>query len=204
MYTKDDFRRCSMNALEENLFERYPRLLEMLPVDRSEKIFSQDDTQQAMMIRYVLALYDPKSPIIKDYPDLNTRKTAAAEIAGYNLEKDTDVLQVIYTCNSEYLVEFIVTYLRQIVQSRSWASITADEQTYWEFIQRMMLSINRTNKDKDDVSAVALKTKLGEDKENIAERLERNWNRFLGDDEELKKKIQKAKGWSPEEMAGVK
>jgi hypothetical protein len=191
-----------MNALEKNLFEQYPRLLEMLPRDRNEKLFSSDQEQERM-ISYVLALYDPKSPLAKDYPELNTRKTAAAEVAGYDLEQDKDVLETIFRCDSEYMVEFIVTYLRQIVQSRSWASITADEQTYWEFVQRMLLPINRTSKDKDDVSAVALKTKLGEDKENIADRLERNWNRFLGDDEELKRKVQKAKGWSPEEQAGV-
>lgn len=191
-----------MNALEKNLFEEYPRLLEMLPRDSSDRTFTSDRDEEKM-IRYVLALYDPKSPLVKDYPDLNTRKTAAAEVAGYDLEEDKDVIDRLFRCDSEYLVEFIVTYLRQIVQSRSWASITADEQTYWEFVSRMLLPINRTNKDKDDVSAVALKTKLGEDKENIAERLDRNWNKFLGDDEELKRKVQKAKGWSPEEQAGV-
>lgn len=202
MYTKEQFRRCAMNPLAENIFEEYPRLLVMLPREAKDKIFDNDD--QIRMIRYVLALYDPKSPLIRDYPELNSRKIAAAELAGYDLEKDASITEKLFRCDNEYLVEFIITFLKTVVQSRAWASITADDQTFWEFVSRMLLPINRTEKDKDDVSAVSLKTKLGEDKENIADRLERNWNRFLGEDEDLKKKVQQKKGWSPEEQAGVK
>lgn len=191
-----------MNPLEENLIEEYPRLLVLLPGNRDDNLFGGDNTFK--MVRYVLALYDPKSPLVKDYPELYSRKVAAAEVAGFNISIDTELLGTLYSCNDEYLVEFIVNYLRYIVQSRAWASITADEQTFWEFVSRMLLPINRTMKDRDDVSAVSLKTKLGEDKEAIADRLERSWNRFLGDDEDLKKKVNKAKGWSPEEQAGVK
>lgn len=202
MYKKEDFRRCFFNPLAEDLNYEYPRLAVLLPHGIEDERFA-DSKSQTKMIRYVLALYDPKSPLVKDYPDLNSRKIEAARVAGYDIEAEREILDMVYSCDSEYLVQFIINFLRQIVQSRAWASIQADEQTFWEFVFRMLLPI-RESKDKDDVSAVSLKTKLGSDKEDIGDRLERNWNRFLGDDEDLKKKVQIKKGFSPEDMAGVK
>lgn len=199
MYKSADFKRCYFNPLEEKPFVKYPRLCELVPDMSGEKV-----ELLSRVMRYILALYDPKSPLIADYPDLGTRKTAAAEVAGFDRSADIETLEMLYTCDSELVVTIIVNFLREIVQSRAWASVQADEQTFWEFIQRMMLPINRTTKDKDDVSAVALKTKLSEDKESIGRRLDQNWLKFFSDDEDLKTKVEKKKSFSPEEIAGVK
>jgi hypothetical protein len=202
MFAEKDFNRCFYNPLAKNLFSTYPRLNELLP-----KEFDEEDpltTENERLVRYILALYDPQSPIIKEYPDLTSRKMAAADIAGYHAEKERELLDKVFACDSEYMVAIIVSFLKNIVQSRLWASIQADEQTFWEFVGRMMLPIAKDNKDKDMVSAVAMKTKLSEDKESIVTQLEKNWQRFFADDDNLKKKVEKKNNWSPESMAGVK
>lgn len=202
MFTEKDFSKCFYNPMAKNIFSAYPRLNELAPkeVDEEDKLFSEKER----LVRYILALYDPQSPIIKEYPDLTSRKMAAADVAGYHAVKEQELLDVIFACDSEYMVNIVVSFLRNIVQSRLWASIQADEQTFWEFISRMMLPIAKDNKDKDMVSAVAMKTKLSEDKEGIAVQLEKNWQKFFSDDEGLKKKVEKRNNWSPESMAGVK
>lgn len=199
-YTSKDFAKCFFNPLEKNLLKTYPRLNDLLPQEVPEDDLLCNEGEK--LIKYVLALYDPKSPIIKDNPDYSSRKQAAAILAGYSLH-DTTKLDTVYTCDSEYMVGFIVNFLRNVVQSRIWASLQADEQTYWEFIYRMMLPINREKGDKDQVQAVAVKTKLSEDKESILSRVESNLSKFLGEDEDLKKKVKK-QDFSPEYMAGVK
>lgn len=202
MFTEKEFTKCFYNPMAKDIFSTYPRLNELLPkeVDEEDKLFAEKER----LVRYILALYDPQSPIVKEYPDLTSRKLAAADIAGYHAVKEQELLDIIFACDSEYMVSIIVSFLRNIVQSRLWASIQADEQTFWEFISRMLLPIAKDNKDKDMVSAVAMKTKLSEDKEGIAVQLEKNWQKFFADDDGLKKKIEKRNNWSPESMAGVK
>lgn len=200
-YQKSQFDRCFFNPLEKDLSKTYPKLAELIPAE-----FGQDDAlanEGDKLLRYILALYDPKSPIVKDNPDLGSRKIAAAHLAGYNTGRETDKLELIYTCESEFMVGVIVNFMRQIVQSRVWASLQADEQTYWEFIYRMLLPINRDKGDKDQVQAVAVKTKLSEDKESIMARIDNSWNKFIGEDDDLRKKIKKI-DYSPESMAGIK
>src|SRR5688572_27454825 len=182
MYTKDDFKKCFFNPMDKNLMD-YPKVQQLIP-DHLHDELSEDER----VIRYVLALYDPKSPLVRDYPDLNTRKIAAATIAGFDITADEECTNKLFSCNSEFLVEMIINFLRTVVKSRTWAALQADEQTFWEFIIRLMLPITRGDKDKDLVGAVSVKTKLSEDKENINDRLDRNWSRFLGDDELLIKK----------------
>jgi hypothetical protein len=202
MFEEKDFKRCFYNPMVKNLFGTYPRLSDLIPkeIDEDDPLAAEKDR----LVRYILALYDPQSPIIKEYPDLTSRKRAAAEIAGYNAEKERELLDIVFACDSEYMVNVIVAFLKNIVQSRLWASIQADEQTFWEFVGRMMLPIAKDNKDKDMVSAVAMKTKLSEDKESISTQLEKNLQRFFSDDDNLKKKVEKKNNWSPESMAGVK
>jgi hypothetical protein len=196
MYAKDDFKKCFFNPYDKGLMDN-PRVQQLIP-DKEDLL--SDDAARTM--RYVVALYDPKSPLVRDYPDLNTRKIAAATIAGFDINVDAESEEMLFTCDSEFLVQLIVNYLRYVVKSRVWAALQADEQTFWEFVTRLMLPITRGDKDRDLVGAVSVKTKLSEDKENINDRLDRNWSRFLADDDQLIRKIETG-DYSPEGYAGV-
>jgi hypothetical protein len=190
-YTVKDFSRCFFNPLEENLFSTYPQLHDLLPEGEIDE----------RTIRYCLALYDPKSPVVRDNPDMSGRKSAAAEVAGFSI-KDTAVLDRLYACNDEAMVLFIMAFFKRVVQSRLWASIQADEQVFWEFIQRLFKPISEES-DKNDVDAHEKKLKIAKGKEEVSALIEQNWIKMIGDDEELKKKV-KRPTFSPESMAGVK
>lgn len=197
MYLPEKFNKCLYNPLEEIS----PRLRELLPKKKDEKDLKGVDDK---ILRYVIALYDPRSPLIKDYPELGSRKIAAARVAGFDLINDAETLELIYECDSDFLVDIIVNYLK-LVKNRVWAAIVSDEQTYWEFVRRLLAPITAGDKDnaKDLISATGLKTKLSNDKEEIGDRLENNWNKLIGDDGGLKKKAQIKTTFSPEDMAGV-
>lgn len=200
MYTDKQFDKCFFNPLEKNLLNTYPRLQELIPLE-----YEEDDPltgEGEKLLRYILALYDPKSPVVKDNPDLTQRKIEAAKLAGYNIVKDEKKLETIYACDSDYMVSIIVLFLRTIVKSRVWASIQADEQVFWEFIARLYKPISEES-DKDDINAGEKKIKLSQGKETISVQIESNWGKLLGDDDDLKKKVKK-QDFSPEAMAGVK
>jgi hypothetical protein len=199
MYQKQDFGRCFFNPLEKNLLKTYPQLSELLTPKIDTDPLSEEGED---LIRYVLALYDPKSPVVKDNPDMNSRKIEAARIAGYDLTGDSGKLELMYACASDYLVGLIVNFLRKIIQSRVWAAIQADEQVFWEFVARLYKPIAEES-DKDGVSAIEKKIKLSQGRETLSSQIELNWNKFFSDDEALKKKVEKKKDYSPEAMAGA-
>jgi hypothetical protein len=200
MYTKNDFKKCFFNPLDEDLMEN-DRVQALIPAQTQINDELVDDDR---VIRFVFAMYDPKSPLVRDYPDLNTRKLSAATIAGFDIanKEEERLMEQLFSCDSEFLVLLIKNFLKEVVKSRVWAAIQADEQVFWEFVIRLLLPITRGDKDKDLVAAVSVKTKLSEDKENINERIDRNWSRFVGDDQQLVKKMETS-DFSPEGYAGV-
>lgn len=189
-YEARDFARCHFNPLEKSLLKTYPNLQELLPEGEVDE----------RTIRYCLALYDPKSPVVRDNPDMTSRKIAAAEVAG--LVKDKKAMDDLFACNDSAMVEFIVNFLKRVVQSRVWASLQADEQVFWEFITRLFKPISEQS-DKTDVDAQEKKLKISQGKETVSALIDQNWQKFLGDDVDLKKKA-KRQNFSPESMAGVK
>lgn len=188
-YEAKDFSRCFFNPLEKNLLKTYPELEAILPEGGLDE----------KTIRYCLALYDPKSPVVRDNPDMTGRKMAAADVAGL---KDKAVMDRAFACDDEAMVLFIISFFKKVVQSRLWASIQADEQVFWEFIQRLFKPISEES-DKNDVDAHEKKLKIAKGKEEVSALIEQNWSKMLGDDEDLKKKT-KRQTFSPESIAGVK
>lgn len=205
-YDAKDFKRCLLNPLQSGNISTDKRLAMIWPTENSniEGFDEWDDVSREKLTRYVICLYDPESPLLKDEPNLNQRKVEAAIIAGFNLEAQEEWLEKeLYTCKNEYVVYVIAKYL-QLRKSREFAGLMADEQTYWEFIHRLMEPITKADKDRDLMSALDIKTKLSAAKEEINARLMANWKRFFADDEDALKQVSKANIWSPEAMAGVR
>jgi len=190
-YQKQSFDKCFFNPLEKDLLKTYPQLKELIDgIEISDR-----------QIKYCLSMYDPKSPVVKDNPDINARKIAAAEVAGYDKQKDKEELDKLFACDEEGVIVFTINFLRKVVKSRVWASLCADEQVFWEFIQRLFKPISEDS-DKTDVDAQEKKLKISKGKEEVSALIEVNWNKLLGDDEDLKKKVKK-QDYSPESMAGI-
>lgn len=198
-YQKEQFNRTLFNPLEKNLLKTYPRLLGLFPNEDERPI-----EEREKLLRYVIALYDPASPLQKEYPELLVRKEMAALLAGFDLAKDEARLVELYSCLDDSVVELIIAYLK-IVRNRTWSMIVSIEQTVWEYNLRLLSPISKGDKgDKDLVAAVNMKSKMAEDLGVMNERLDEYLKKFYGDDEDLITNAKKVERITAESVAGVK
>ena len=207
-YSSDTFKNCQFNPHEIYPFEVYPRLKDIVVIDdhRADDE-NEDETDNHVLVpldklvRYIVALYDPKSPLIKGESNLIRRKEVAASIAGFNMEKDEAMLEIIYDCKYEHIVTMIQNFLKDFVKSMEWAMLVSFESAFWEFQSRLMQPIERGEKDKDLVSAVQSKTKLATDIQELYHKYEAAKDAFYGNDTILIKAASKIRRFTPEGVA---
>ncbi len=194
-FNEKDFTGCKHNPLVKDILKSYPRLEELI-ANTTE--FSRDDWGR--LLKYIIATYDPASPLIKEYTVLPKRKQAAAILAGYNIHTEDKFLNEIYACTHEEFTRVVNSYLKDYGDSRLWAMIVSSLELFWEFNLRIITPIQE-DRDKDLVAAVNMKSKMSEETEKIHERIERLTKQFYGDDQlqEETKKIRK----TPESIAGI-
>lgn len=207
-YTSENFKHCQFNPFEEYPFKAYPRLKEIVVKDAhicidedEEETDNHFSVPEDKMVRYILALYDPKSPLIKGESNLLRRKEIAASIAGFDVDKEEDMLAVIYDCKYEHLVLMIQNFLRFFVKSMEWAMLVSYESAFWEFQSRLMQPIERADKDKDLMTAVGNKTKLANDIQELYNKFEAAKDQFYGNDTILIKQALKIRRFTPEGVA---
>ena len=146
----DSFKNCLFNPLVKDLIKAYPVLKDLLPkCDHAENV-----------LRYILALYDPKSPLIKEVKNMTSRKQEAARIAGFNLEKDSEFLDEMFLFKNSEVTIATCSFLRNYVNEMLWSTIVAHEQVYYEYHARLMETIV-------DNKAVVDKKPKGKKKEDV-------------------------------------
>lgn len=178
------------NPLEKNLVKTYPRLLPLALLCGSDE----------NLLRYILLVYDPNSILTRDFRDLPMRQQTAAELAGFNLETDEALLSQLFTYQIEEVVAATDLFLKEYVHIRLWSMICANEQTFYEYAERLMLPITKIagKADKDLLQATAIKSKLSEDMDAINNRLDGYYAKMY-EDSALKDKVQKVR-ITPETM----
>lgn len=180
-YKKEQFNRCQFNPVGD-ILENHPEL----------EVVSKDEK----LLRYIIALYDPNSPLVSQFKDIGTRKKIAAEFAGYVLDDIKDILNL---KDPEFLSS-LMRFFTEFAYPREWFMICANEQTFYEFGERMMQPIKVQDKEKDEISAIAVKTKLSEDMQDINSRIEGLYKKMFG--EEVKDVVVTKKRFtSPEKVA---
>jgi hypothetical protein len=214
MYQQQHFAHLPYNPMNEDLLETYPHLEALFPpfpeVKRIEP--DGDDEEQKIIepqmdfkgkkgniLRYVIAMYDPASPLIKNHQLLPSRQAMAAKVAGFD-DNDND-LKFLFELSDEeqFIPELIVNYLQEYSNSMAYAGMVANEAVYWEYVRRMM----RFEAGADDDT---MKSKMGDELSKIQDRVEAARKRFFGDDEKLRETMQqlKRKKNSPESWARAK
>lgn len=191
-YQKEDFSQCRYNPFTEDLLHAYPEL---------QGIFPDLNETQEKVLRYAMACYDPKSPLIQDFPLWIKRKDMAAFIAGYDFDTEREYLAGLFSGMDEEAMSIIHIFLRMCIRSRLWAMIVSNEDTFWEYNMRLKIPIAKAEKDKDMMSAIQAKTKLSEDQEMFHQRIERLWKEFFGDDEEMAKAAEANFKMNPQQIA---
>lgn len=202
-YSSEMFKNCSFSPFEEYPLKVYPNLKKMVVKDKYDP--DEDELHVSLpenkVIRYILALYDPKSPLIKGEQNLMRRKEIAAEIAGFDMEKDDVMLAILFEYKYDHVVEMVQNFLKDFVKSMDWALLVSLEQTFWEFQGRLMQPIDRADKDKDLMSAVQTKTKMATDIADIQEKYKTALSKFYGDEEVLIEATTKIRRFTPEGVA---
>lgn len=164
-------------------------------------------------VRYLLLMYDSKSPLRNMYPDLQKRKEFAAVVAGYDLVKDESKFEELKTfvhivtneegdevkVPCEDYLEFL-TKLLMYQSSRVWSMIVANESAFYEYHRKVMAEVTDGG-DKDILQAVTIKTKLMEAMDDIDKRLKGYYREMSGDDKGLDDLIVKRKKISAESQA---
>lgn len=177
MYKSSDFDKCLFNPCVEDIFEAYPQL---------GKIKLISNSVDNRLMKYIISVYDYRSPIVLHNRELKIRKQVAAEFAGYDYVNDN--LKPIFNIEHDYILQAIDAFLKSFIHSRIWYMICCNENIFWEYGQRMLSPV--ANKDdsgkpmteKAITEAMALKTKLSEDMSSIDERLDASYKRLYGNE----------------------
>lgn len=152
------------------------------------------NTHVDQIIKYIILMYSKQSPLAKKFTDLTIRKTQAAIMAGFDMvedlkgsidfiagegEDDEDIELVIpslltklYDFLDEQMSEMIVGFLR-FQNDLRYSMLESNRQTFYEYQQTLLSPVLMIRNDKDRITALAVKSKLMEDSDAIALRIEK-------------------------------
>ena len=213
MYNRQSFTHLAFNPMNEALLDEAAHLEGLFPKFPVEKIEEKDDEDEdapatvikpqmdfkgkkSMILRYVIACYDPMSPLVNNHKALPARQKAAAKVAGFQ-DDDPDLVYLFeLTDKEQFIPELILNYLREYAQPISYATMVANEALYWEYFRRVI----RFDVDADDN---LVKAKMAEELSILQTRVEAARTKFFGDDEKLKAAAAATKRvrFTPENMA---
>jgi len=194
-YSNKHFDGCVFNPMcDGRMLEVYARLNEIVLPEWLE------DSRLDNIIRYVIMVYDPKSPLVVNERDLNYRKSVAAELSGLPVD-DEEYMELVYSHMHDYAPEFTARYLMRFVKSKEWAAICAFEYKFWESIKKMMEPI-ACKSSKEELESVQKKAAVSDEIDKDIKRLDSYYKAFFGDDEELSKRTKKR--ISPEMIAEMR
>jgi hypothetical protein len=202
MYQQQDFDHLQFNPMDRDLLDNRPELHGLFPPvppppkKKKESEEDEDEFQETrieyeglkpLIIRYVIALYDPGSPLKRDFPKLPSRQGAAAELVGFDVVAGKDeLLRILFNNSDPFFVGLIHNYLKEYAQSMLYAQVQANESVFWEYVRRMMTFSASAD---DDI----MKSKMGDELGKIQDRIEVLTRKFYGDDDRLVKAAENVK-----------
>lgn len=153
-------------------------------------------TDDDKVLRYIMMVYDDNSPLIKGENNVNYRKEIAGRLAGFNEFKDSQFNGMV-DCSDLEFVHSVVQYLILFQKPRLWVMIVSNEQMFIEYNQRLMQPIKSSEKEKDEMQSILIKSKLREELNFINKDLDVYYQQLFGIDKDLETKG-KSKRITPE------
>jgi hypothetical protein len=178
IYKEKDFTYCQFNPLVDGaMLQVYPLLSEIVNPDWQDEYLDS-------ILRYLIMVYDPKSPLVMNERDLNYRKGIAIELA--HLENQ-EITEPLINSTHKYSPGLLIKYLMRFSRSKEWAAICAFESSYWESIKEVMEPISGKNS-REKLDSVQKKAAIKEEIEKDIQRLDQLYRKFFGEDEDLMSK----------------
>lgn len=150
-------------------------------------------------LRYIMFLYDSKSPFTKKFPNFEERKKQAMIEASSWGEVNEGWMQDVIENKDEKVLDIIVDFLK-IQNDKVWSSIVSDEELFLEYTRTLMKPIESITSDKDLIQATTIKGKIREERAKVLVELEGLYEKFYNKDKDLEEVV-KGKKMSPEFMA---
>jgi hypothetical protein len=207
-FDADDFR-----GLRYNIYSVTKDILssrEGKGLSKIESFLSCTRPDKDKLIRYIVFLYSKESPFVSAYKELGQRMRECAREAGYDLVEDKSIVDKLFQFKVETIgeeeeenpqdVEFVnmvIDFLKN-QNDLTWSMIVSNEQTFYEYQEALVQSVNLFKNDRDKLSAIQVKTKLMEDSDAIAERLDKYYKKIFSDETVIKRVKQ---SYTPENIA---
>ena len=174
------------------MLSAYPKLSEIILPEWKE------DENIDKIIRYVIMVYDPKSPLQRDEKDLIRRKSASARLAVLNTT-DSEFINGIYDGSNQICFGIITNYLVRFIKDKEFAALCAFQYKYFENIKELLTPISgETNAER--LEAARKKSVISDEIDKDILRIDDYWQKVYGDNI-LTEQI-KSKRITPESIAG--
>jgi hypothetical protein len=130
------------------------------------------------VFKYIVFVYDHKSPFVTQIDNLEERKLQAVQEAGFKPEDDSifvDTVQDMLNCKDPQINEMILRYCR--LQGKDWPNIVASQEAFFQ-INLQLLSNIKTESD-DAIEFAKKKAALDKAADEFNERLNEKARKFL-------------------------
>lgn len=156
-------------------------------VSAFRRVFRDDKSKRIKGIRYFCYMYDKGSPLHTQLPVLAERKRVASTLAGFDLEKDSNILAQMWKLSSPLYIE-IVQQMLKVQHSRAFATIVAQEAYFDQILEQLILPVEE-EEGKDLLQAYQIKAKLNDSLNDLRVQLDALYEEVFRGDTEIMDKI---------------
>lgn len=195
---KKDFKELKYNVFDvKNILDNIKEMREYAVLLSLHGDKNRPDMDK--LIRYTMALYDKKSPLIKLLTNIGQRKAEAALVAGYDARHDKDLLDGLYDFTDHELKLLAIQFLKD-QNDMYWSMIVSNEQTFFEYQKALLSEVVNFKDDKQKMDALNIKSKLMDECDKITMRVESYYQKVFGEGD-AQVKAKQMRSFSPESIA---
>lgn len=136
------------------------------------------------MTKYVLYMYDHKSPMRKYYQDITMRKQECAALAGYHILRDKKKLERFYNFEDDVFMAMVLKLLK-FQNAKKFAVLQSNTEVLWQYQEELLKPISMYKSDKEKYQAMEVKAKLMSESEVIIKRIDMLEKLIYGDEAKL-------------------
>lgn len=185
-----DYRNCSPNLDEIPSWKNYPDKKHEIIEDGKIVVKRNKKSDFNSIIRYILFVYDKKSPFHKKFNNISAKKQNAINFSGINesLLKHDEVIEMI--------IDFLLYQ-----NDKLWSVICTNENLFTEYMTVLNTKLENFNSDKDIVETLTKKEKVRGFFEKLCSDLDVQYDTFYNGDKDLQEDTQKKRRLTPETVS---